>query len=47
MYEDKKWLLQGPSRELVEYVIKRFDPNPESGTRLMKQYGMAVCDLKP
>lgn len=35
MYEDKKWLLQEPSRELVEYVMKRFDPDPEAGTRLI------------
>lgn len=33
MYEDKKWLLQEPSRELVKYVVKRFDPDPEAGAR--------------
>lgn len=44
MYEDKKWLVQEPSRELVDYVMKRFDPDPDAGTILINQHEAELRD---
>lgn len=35
MHKQKRGLLQEPSRQLVEYVVGRFDPDPDAGELLV------------
>ena len=35
LHPSKQSLLQEPSRELVDYVVGRFDPDPDAGEACM------------